>query len=265
MKLGIIGCGNMGSAIARGVLSEKILPFNNIYISDKDSQKTRLLHRKFGIRVSTNEDIAKRCDYIIIALKPQDSKKVMVMISKELGSSKHLISVMAGVTISKLESLLGRKAVVTRAMPNMAAAAGKSITALSHNGMVRERRMTQKIFSAIGEVIEIEEKYMDAVTAVSGSGPAYFFYLTEAIRDAAIKMGIKKEHASKLASATLTGSGAVLEALNLAPEALRECVTSKKGTTEAALNVLKAKKFKNIVIEAVKAAAGRSKELSRGE
>ncbi len=159
MKIGIIGCGNMGSAIARGILSEKILPFNNIYVSDKDSQKTRLLHRKFGIRVGTNEDTAKRCDYIIIALKPQDSKSVMVMISKELKPSKHLISVMAGVTISKIESLIGRKTAVTRAMPNMAAVAGKSITALSHNRMVKDRCMTQKIFSAIGEVIEIEEKY----------------------------------------------------------------------------------------------------------
>ena len=265
MKIGIIGCGNMGSAIARGVISEKILPFNNIYVSDKDSQKTRLLHRKFGIRVATSEEVAKKCDYIIIALKPQDAKKVMALISKEFGPSKHLISVMAGVTISKIESLIGRKAIVTRAMPNMAAAAGKSITALSHNRMVKERHMTQKIFSAIGEVIEIEEKHMDAVTAVSGSGPAYFFYLAEALRDAAVKMGIKKEHAVKLASATLIGSGAVLEALNLAPEVLRERVTSKGGTTEAALNVLKSKKFKNLVIEAVKAAAGRSKELSKGE
>ena len=264
MRLGIIGCGNMGSALARGIVSKKVLPFNAIYISDKEQQKTKELYKKFGIRVATNEEIAKKCNFIIIAVKPQDSKKVLTSISGALDLSKHLISVMAGVTISRIESLVKKKIVLTRAMPSMTALAGKSITCVSHNKMVKRKSEVNKIFSSIGEVVEIEEKHMDAVTAVSGSGPAYFFYLAECLAEAGVKLGIKKEKAMQLAAATLVGSGALLEYTSLAPEALRSRVTSKKGTTEAALRVLKSTMFREIVNKAVRAAAGRSKELSKG-
>lgn len=264
MKLGIIGCGNMGSALAKGILSKRVLPFNNIYISDRDSYKTKGLYRKFGIRVSTNEEIIKKCNFIIIAVKPEDSKALLGSISGELDSSKHLISIMAGVPISKIEALVNKKIAVTRAMPNMAALSGKSITCLSHNKMTKDKVAVQRIFSSIGEVLEIDEKYMDAATAVSGSGPSYFFYLAEALKEAAVKLGIRKESATKLAVATLIGSGALLDELKLAPEVLRERITSKKGTTEAAMRVLKSKKFKGLVAEAVKAACERSRELSKG-
>lgn len=264
MKVGIIGCGNMGSAIARCILSKKILHFNNIYLSDKDSRKTRDLYRKFGIHVSTNEEIVKKCRVIIIAVKPQDSRKLLVSISKGLDRSKYLISIMAGVKIGRIESLINKKIGVTRAMPNMAALAGKSMTCLSHNKVVKDKTVAQKIFSSIGDVMEIEEKYMDAVTAISGSGPAYFFYLAEAMRDAAVKLGMTKEKAMKLAVATLVGSGALLDSLNLTPGDLRERITSKRGTTEAALRVLKRKNFKKLIDDAVKAAAKRSRKLSRG-
>ena len=266
MKLGIIGCGKMGSALAEGILSKKILPFNNIHISDKETQKTKGLYRKFGIRVSTNDDLVKKCGIIIIAVKPQDSKGLLGSISGNLDSTKHLVSIMAGLSISKIEQLIkSNRIAVTRAMPNMAALVGKSITALSHNKAVKNKTWEQRIFSSIGEVIEIEEKYMDAVTAISGSGPAYFFYLAESLKDAAIKMGIKKEKAIRLAITTLVGSGALLDILGTSPEALRECITSKKGTTEAALHVLKNGKLKDLVDKAVKSAAKRSKELSKGK
>jgi len=254
----------MGSALASGILSKRILPFNNIYISDKDSYKIKGLYKKFGIRISTNEEIVKKCNFIIIAVKPQDSGALFMSISNELNNSKHLISIMAGVSISRIESLINKKIALTRAMPNMAALAGKSITCLSHNKMVKNKAVVQKIFSSIGDVLEIDEKYMDAVTAVSGSGLAYFLYLAEALKEAAVKLGIKKDSAEKLAVGTLVGSGALIDNLKLNPEVLRERITSKKGTTEAALRVLKSKKFKNLVVEAVKAAARRSKRLSKG-
>lgn len=261
MKLGIIGCGNMGGALARGILSKKIFPFNNIYISDKDSYKTKELYKKFGIRVTTNEEIAKKCNFVILAVKPQESGALLRSISKDLDNSKHLISIMAGVSLARIEALVKKKIAVTRAMPNIAALAGKSITCLSHNKMVKSKTLAQNLFSSIGDILEIDEKHMDAVTAVSGSGPAYFFYLAEALKEAAVKLGIKKESALRLAAGTLIGSGALLERED--PEDLRKRVTSKKGTTEAALRLLKSKKFKDIVIEAVKEAAGRAKALSK--
>lgn len=264
MKLGIIGCGNMGSALARGILSKKILPFNSIYICDKDAQKTRPLYRKFGIRLGSKEETVKKCNLIIIAVKPQDSRKLFHSISKWLDSSKHLISVMAGISVKKLESFTGKKIPITRAMPNMAALAGKSMTALTHNKMVKNKTLVHRIFGSVGDIIEIEEKYMDAVTAVAGSGPAYFFYLAECLTDAAVKLGIKREKASKLAVAALVGSGALSDTLNAPPGLLKERIASKRGTTEAALNILKSNNFRTLIINAVKAAAEKSKELSKG-
>jgi len=265
MKIGIIGCGNMGGAIARGILSKKVLPFNNIYISDKDSQKTKSINRTYGARISTNEEIAKKCNFIIIAVKPQDARKVICAISDSLDKSKHVISVMAGVTIKKIESMIkNKKVALTRAMPNIAALTGKAITCLSHNKNVKEKTFANKIFSSVGDVMEIEERLKDAVTAVSGSGPAYFMYITECLREAAVKLGIKKEKASELAHMTLIGSGSLLENLDYLPEVLRQKITSKKGTTETAIKVFKDENIKKIIINAVKAAAKRANEISKG-
>jgi len=162
------------------------------------------------------------------------------------------------------ENLIGEKIAITRAMPNLAALAGKSITCLSHGKNVKMKTFVHKIFSSIGEVLEVDENNMDAITAVSGSGPAYFFYLAECLRDAAIKIGLKKEDAIKLAECTLIGSGALINLLKVTPETLRTQITSKKGTTEAALNILKNSNFKKSVEKAVKAAKRRAAELSKG-
>ncbi|MBL7158273.1 MAG: pyrroline-5-carboxylate reductase [Candidatus Omnitrophica bacterium] len=264
MKLGIIGCGNMGSALVEGVISKRILPFNRIFISDKDPHKTKRLNRKFGPRISSTEDIGKNCDFIIIAVKPQDSKNVIAKISENLSARKHLVSIMAGVTLKKLENLAEKKIAITRVMPNIAALVGKSMTVLCHNKLVRDKAVVNRVLSSIGEVIEIDERHMDAATAVVGSGPAYFFYLAEHLRDAAMKLGIKKDIALRLALFTLVGSGALAEALPETPESLRARITSGKGTTEAALKVLVRKEFKKVMHEAVRAAAKRSKELSMG-
>lgn len=264
MKIGIIGCGNMGGAIARGILSRKVFPFNNIFISDKDSKKTREINRKFGTPIKTNDEIIKKCNFIIVAVKPQDAKKLLKTLSKDIDKKKHLVSIMAGVTIKKIESIIGKKVAVTRAMPNMGALAGKGVTAITHNKAVREKSMVQRIFDSIGTTIDIEERHMDVVTAISGSGPAYFYYLAECMAEAAIKLGIKKDKALKLASETVVGSGAVLDSLGVSPGELRERITSRRGTTEAALRILKSRKLKNIIIKAARAAAKRAKELSRG-
>jgi len=254
----------MGSALARGILSKRILPFNHIYASDKDAAKTKALYKKFGVHIDSKEEVVKKSNFVIIAVKPQDAKKVLPSISGELDNKTHLISIMAGISISRIEKLIKKKIAVTRAMPNIAALVGKSITCLCHNKMVREKLIVQKIFSAIGEVIEVEEKHMDIVTAISGSGPAYFFYLAEILRDAAVKLGIKKDKAAQLAVATLVGSGALLDSREHTVEELRSRITSKRGTTEAALNILKKKEFKNLIIEAARAATKRSKEISKG-
>jgi pyrroline-5-carboxylate reductase len=264
MKLGIIGCGNMGSALARGIASKKVFPFNNIYVSDKERGTMREINRKFGLRISTNGEIARKCATIIVAVKPQDAKRLLSSIAKELSESSYVISVMAGVRLSAVQAALGRRIAVTRAMPNMAASVGKGITCVSHNTRVKDKRLAGAIFSSVGTVIDVDEKHMDAVTAVSGSGPAYFFYMTEALTNAAMRLGIPREQAGELAVATAIGSGALLEKTKMDPEALRKRVTSKKGTTEAALRVFASNGFKKLIADAVRTAARRSRELSRG-
>ena len=264
MRLGIIGCGNMGSALAKGIISKKILPFNRIFISDKDSHKTKALNRKYGALVVSNKELAHKSDFIVIAVKPQDSRQILAEIKDDLSNHKHLISIMAGVEISKIEAIIKNKIAITRAMPNVAVLVGKSMTALSHNKMVKNKTIVSKLFLAVGDILEIDEKHMDAVTAVSGSGPAYFYHMAEALRDAAVKLGIKKEKADILAATTLVGSGALLNVPGHDLTFLKNSVTSRRGTTEAALKVLKDKNFNKIIRKAVASAAKRAKEISRG-
>ena len=264
MQIGIIGCGHMGSALVKGMLAKGAFSFRNISVHDKEKNKTKGLCKRFGIRVLPLKELIEKCSVIIIAVKPQDSKDLLPQISGRLKEYKHLVSIMAGVTIKNIEGMLARKVPVTRAMPNMAASVEKSITALSHNRLVKDKDISHKIFSSVGEAVEVDERLMDLVTAVSGSGPAYFMYLAECLRDAAVRLGMRKDIAAKFAKETLVGAGAVLDGADVSPEALRKSITSKKGTTEAALGVLMSKKLENIMEKAVKAAARRSHELSKG-
>lgn len=264
-KIGIIGCGNMGSALLAH-LSTIVDKSTALMVTELDASRRDYIQEKYKIIVAIdNNYLVKYSDVIIIAVKPKDFENVLSQeICCGISSEKLLISVAAGITIKHIESFVGKDVPVIRVMSNMAASVGEAISSISAGRAVKDEdlKLAKHIFSTIGEVVEVDEKLFDAVTAISGSGPAYFFYLAEALVEAAKKLGLKEDVAERLVYKTALGSAKMLNLSEEGPGQLRIKVTSKGGTTEAALKVLKAGKFRQMVRLAAEKAARRAKELS---
>jgi len=263
-RIGIIGCGNMGEAIIKGLLAKKIIPKTRVMISDAMDSRIVYLKHRFGVRSTDSETLAKKCNVIILAVKPQNMEVALNEVSGGFTSKKLLISVLAGVKTDNIKALSRRKVQVARVMPNMSALVGESISCVAYSKGVSKdnKRVVIRLFSALGDVVEVDEIQMDAVTAVSGSGPAYFFYLIEALTESAVALGIERPIAEKLAIKTAIGSTALLSKLKQTPHVLRHKITSKKGTTEAAMKVFDSKGFQGLVKDAVTAAYKKSRDLS---
>ena len=264
MRIGIIGCGNMGEAIIRGILVANKGGNKNILCVDKNATRASYVGRKFGIRICRSiQEVFAGSEILIVAVKPQDVPSVLPQM-KNAAKGKLLISICAGITTKALERHIPRVAFI-RVMPNMPAQVGRGVSAFSLGAFAtkRDSAIVKKIFSSIGEVVEVKESLMDAVTAISGSGPAYFFFLVEALLSSAQKMGIPKKIARVLAVETALGSALLLKDSKLDIVSLRKKITSKGGTTEAAFNVFKKKKLKSILDSGFRAAAQRSRKLSR--
>lgn len=255
----------MGQALACGMLAQRFISGKCLLVSDLSKKRLKEARAKLKVNtISCNHELAAQCDVVILAVKPQNVREVLEGMGSSL-KGKFLISVCAGISTASLEKVLGKVAVV-RAMPNMPAQVSQAVTAISAGKYAKAKHKKQacSILSCIGEVVEVKEKFMDAVTAVSGSGPAYFFYLVENLIDAAKELGIPAHVAQKLAVKTALGSAELMNQSKLSPKALRKQVTSKGGTTEAAFSVFKKAKLNNLLVCGVKAAAKRSKQLSRG-
>jgi pyrroline-5-carboxylate reductase len=262
-KISIIGCGNMGSAIARGMVEKKIVPAGAILLSDTDESKARALAEKTGAKAGGLEQAVKLSDCLIIAVKPQDSGRLLDEMSSYI-KGQTVVSVMAGVKIKDITGRLGKEVPVVRAMPNVASFVGEGITCISRNSIVTNLEDMKKLFSGIGRVLEVKEEALDAVTALSGSGPAYLFYLADAMISAGKKAGLDEAAAKELVVQTLYGSALLLRNAEVSAEELIKKVASKGGTTEAALSVFEENKMRSIIEEAVEKAEKRSEELSRG-
>ena len=266
-KIGIIGCGNMGEAIFSR-LAQVMEKSTALMVSEMDAARRDLIQSKYRIIVEIdNNYLVKYSDVIILAVKPKDFEKVLGQeICCGVSPDKLLISIAAGITTKHIEKVVGKDVPVVRVMPNMPAVIGEAVSSISAGTSAAEEHMTiaREIFSMIGDVVEVDEKLVDAVTAISGSGPAYFFYMIEMLMAAARKLKLNGEIAEKLVLKTAIGSVKLLEALKEEPSELRRRVTSKGGTTEAALKVFDRKKIGKIIEEATAAACKRSKEMSRG-
>ncbi len=266
LKIGVIGCGNMGEAVLKGLLAAKGSSCS-VLASDPDASRRNSISRRYGIKVSDgNLRVSENSEVIVLAVKPRDIDGVLRDISKAALSSKLVISIAAGISVLRLEKGLGKNVPVVRAMPNMPALVGCGVTAICSGIHAKKRhvKLAKDILSSIGDVIEIDEARMDAVTAISGSGPAYFFYLVECMIEAARELGLGEEDASNLVVKTAIGAARVLEERIESPQILRAKVASKGGTTEAAFRVFESKGFKEILKEAIRAGHARSKELGAG-
>lgn len=260
----IVGCGKMGSALLKGWLAEGLDP-NEITVIDPNPSDWLI---KQTVRL--NKTLPINPSIVLIAVKPQMMPDVVPKLNK-LGNSKTLfISIAAGTSISYFQRILGNQTPIVRAMPNTPASIGKGITAIIANAYVSDIELiaTEKLLSSVGEIVSLDsEEQMDAVTAVSGSGPAYVFHLIEALADAGQANGLNAELSMTLAKATVAGAGLLAETSNEDPTNLRINVTSPGGTTAAALKILMDQDtgFNSLLLKAVEAASNRSKELRGSE
>ena len=255
----------MGEALIRGLLRSKLLPPSSLIVSDKNRERLAFLHRKYKIETtSDNKHLIRHAQNILLAVKPQNRPELFPEISPWL-SKKHLvISIMAGVDIPTLKGgLKGFKALV-RVMPNLPALIDSGIAGIYCTRSVskKQKRFAHQIFEAVGKTVDIpKEKWMDAVTGLSGTGPAYLFALIEALMKGGKTAGLPSSVAKQLTLETMVGAAQMALQTNLPPEELRKRVTSKKGTTWAAMKIFKKKKFWNTVEQAVVAATKRSHQL----
>jgi len=265
VRIGFIGAGNMAEAIISAIIKSGI-PSGRIIASDVNSKRLNYIRKKYKIKSSLdNSDTVKSSDVIFLAVKPFQVKEVLEKIKDYFNGQKLVVSIAAGIKTSKIEKYLKKTAVI-RVMPNTAALIGEGAIALSAGKRANKAdiKLAEKLLSSCGTVVTVKEKDMDAVTAVSGSGPAYVFYVTEIMGKTAEKMGLSKETAKKLVNQTLLGASKMLIATGECPDILRQKVTSKGGTTEAAFKVLSNKKFADIFESAIFSAMKKSKELSNG-
>ena len=261
--IGVIGCGNMGSELIKRLSGA--VRRGRLMVYDADSARRNAMRRYKAVIAKDNIALAKQCGVIILAVKPKDIEGLLGRIRSFITKDKLVISIAAGITTGYIERSLWGRAAVVRAMPNMPARIGEGISTLSRGTFAKrgDLNMAKKLVSFLGDVIEVDEASVDAVTAVSGSGPAYFFYLVESMIETAVELGLSRKVAKRLVIKTALGSAKLLLAVKEGPAELMAKVASKGGTTEAALHIFESRDFKGIVKEAVKRAHGRSKELSR--
>lgn len=271
MKILFIGAGNMAQAIISGVIQNKIVKNNEIFIyeiNNEISEKVKNLY-KVNKYESLNSNLSKY-EIIFFAVKPQvflsfNNDPEMKKLSDHIKDNQLIVSIMAGITIDKIKNFFSNKNPVVRIMPNTPALIGESMSAIAASENVSNNQLDEikKIFFSIGKVEVLDEKYIDAVTGLSGSGPAFVFTFIEAMIQGGMSCGITREIASKLVLQTVLGSTLMVKNSNISIEELRLKVASKGGTTIEGLNVLEKNNFNSIVIDAIKAATNRAKELSK--
>jgi pyrroline-5-carboxylate reductase len=270
LNIGFIGAGNMAQALIEGMRRLKI-KVGRIAAHDPDRNKLKKVARRLKVApILSNREVAKICDVLVLATKPQEIKSVLQEIAVEL-KAPLIVSIAAGVetaTLTKhLRSRTGKvKIKIVRAMPNNPALIGEGITALFTPAPlpVKERRLIEQLFKGAGEVLWVgQEADLDAVTGLSGSGPAYLYRFVEALSQGGVKMGLDEKVAQRLALKTVLGSALTLHQTGKTPSELIPLVTSKKGTTLAGLKVLDQKKFNPILHQTVRAATQRARQISK--
>jgi len=262
-----IGAGNMAEALVRGIIRAKLLPPARLRVTD--TERSRLEHFKtaFGVTgFESNINGARGAQVVVLAVKPQVLPDVLKDIAPLLSPATLVVSIAAGVTTQRIQKQLPAGTRVVRVMPNMPALALAGVSAYSPGERATEAdaQLVEALFQSVGVVVRLDEKHLDAVTALSGSGPAYVFFLAECMMRAGEEMGVDRATAKTLVLGTIRGAARLLEETGPEPGELRQRVTSRGGTTAAALEVLEAGRVPEIFVQAIRAAQKRSRELSGG-
>ena len=263
-RFGVIGVGNMGAAIIRGV-AKKLLSSEQIFVTDVDPQKVDELRTELGVNAfDTVGQLVENVDTILYSAKPNNAAKIFKQARELVKPSQLLISIAAGIPIAQLESYFAESIPVIRVMPNIAVTVGSGVAAISPGSYADENHLakSQAIFNAVGSSLIIEEKQLDAVTGLSGSGPTFVFVFIEALIDAGVHVGLSREDAHQLAVQTVLGAAKIIDQNKEHPAVWKSRVTTPAGTTAAGLFELEQGKFRSIINAAVIAATERAQELA---
>lgn len=263
-SVAVIGTGKMGEIMAAGMVRAG-MPAQEVQVSDINRDLAQDVAQRHGFTLcETNRQAAQGADLVLIAVKPEVVAEVLREIAGSLQEGQIVLSIAAGVTTSAIEAELPYTVPVVRAMPNVAAQVGYGVTAICAGTRTGGDHMKQAedLLSGVGTVLRVAESYMDAVTAVSGSGPAYFALFAEALTDAAVTAGLPRPTAVRLVAGTLLGAAHLMSDGQMLPAALREAVMSPAGTTAMGLRELEKAAVRGAVLDAVRAAMARSAELS---
>ena len=263
--IGVLGAGNMGEALLRGLLRASLIAPERLIASSLEEDRLRELQGELGIRVTgDNGQLVRDADIVIVCTKPHTVIALLSSLRGEFGPTKTLVSIAAGVSLAALGKALDQPMPLVRVMPNTPSLIGEGVSAFCLGGTADDShaRVAERLLGALGHVHRVEENQMDAITAVSGSGPAYLFYLLEALHGAADSLGLPQALGRDLVNQTILGSLLLAEASEQSPADLRRGVTSPGGTTEAALRVLEDAGFEDLFGRALAAARDRSLELS---
>jgi pyrroline-5-carboxylate reductase len=262
--IGVIGIGKIGESMISGFVSSKVIDNSNLFATDIRIERRQEISKKYNIKCySSNSELANKADIIIISVKPTDVKKVLHDISGIVSSSNLIITIAAGVAINYFEKHLPNGVPIIRAMPNIAVLTREGMTAMAAGPNVTSDHIetASEIFKAVGKIVLIEEKYLDAVTGLSGSGPAYVYVVIEALTEAGVKVGLAREVASLLAAQTALGAASVVLKTQEHPARLKDMVTTPGGTTIEGLLQLEEGKIRMAFINAVIKATEKAKDL----
>lgn len=265
-RIGILGGGNMAAAIVRGLLSAQRVTAAELCLTELRPDRRGELAAEFGVEVSDdNRETVRRSDVVLLAVKPQSVAALLAEVGGELGPDRLLISIAAGINTATLAAACAPGTRIVRAMPNTAAMVLAAATGLSRGpcATVADLGLARALFEAIGRVVELDERLLDAVTGLSGSGPAYVLLFIEALSDGGVRAGLPREESLLLATQTVLGTAQLLLTSGEHPARLRDQVTSPGGTTIAGLAELERGAVRHAVMAAVEAAVGRARELGR--
>jgi pyrroline-5-carboxylate reductase len=265
-KLGILGGGNMATAIVRGLLAAGRVAPSELRVTDPLPARREALAREFGVDTTAdNRGVVRESEVVLLAVKPQVVPTVLAEVGGELGPSKLLVSIAAGIPTRVLAARVASGTRIVRAMPNTGAVALAAATAIAAGAgaTTADLALARELFAAIGCVVQIDEKLIDAVTGLSGSGPAYVLLFVEALADGGVRAGLPREQALLLATQTVLGTAQLLVATGEHPARLKDQVTSPGGTTIAGLMELERGAVRHAVMSAVEAATRRAAELGR--
>lgn len=256
----------MAEAMIRGLLEAKLVSAERLMASDIIEARRQQIYERFGVQtVAESREVAAKASILILAVKPQDMEAALKGIAPAIDQTKTIISIAAGIPIAFIAERLPAKARVIRVMPNAPALvlAGAAGIAKGEHATARDLQIAEAIFAAIGKAVVVEEKHLDAVTGLSGSGPAYVFLFIEALADAGVKVGLARDVAKLLAAQTVLGAAKMLLESGRHPAELKDMVASPGGTTIAGLHALERGGLRGILMEAVEAATIRSRELGK--